>query len=61
MTTEVIEWIPVAERLPDDYTQVLIFSDICKTGFGWYVSRDDVWEPVVHVTHWAELPKGPSE
>jgi hypothetical protein len=59
---ETLTWTPVAERLPDDDTTVLI----CTTGtaepvwIGWLI--DGCWYESegarVEVTHWAEMPRG---
>jgi hypothetical protein len=62
MTTELLTWTPVAERLPDDDTTVLI----CTTDTAepvWLGYRDgDDWRDsegdAVAVTHWAAMPVG---
>ncbi|WP_119154182.1 DUF551 domain-containing protein [Caldimonas tepidiphila] len=65
MTTETITWHPVAERLPDDDTTVLLAVECDDEptwpGFhsegGWYyVSGARV---AARVTHWADMPGGP--
>lgn len=58
------EWIPVTERLPEDYHDVLVsLGDIVDVGFhhhryGWECysckKRNDV-------THWMPLPEPPKE
>ena len=61
--TETIEWVPVAERLPDVDETVLIvipeFTEPVWTGWldadGWLTSEG---LPCA-VTHWATMPKGP--
>ena len=63
---ETITWINVADRLPDDYAQVLLFApadddDAVKAG----CHETDEWYDVdgrmvlAEVTHWAAWPGGP--
>lgn len=63
---ETIEWIACADRLPDDYQQVLLFApadegDTVKAGY----HETDEWYDVecrmvlAEVTHWAAWPGGP--
>lgn len=66
---ETIEWVPVAERLPDDEQTVLI----CTTGtaepvwLGYYYTQEgrneaewrDTEGDAVNVTHWSPMPAGP--
>jgi len=62
VTTETLTWTPVAERLPDDDTTVLI----CTTGTAepvWLGYRDGAqWRDsegaAVDVVAWAEMPRG---
>jgi hypothetical protein len=65
MITQSIQWIAVADQLPDDDMTVLIAdteNDV-TLGFhdgdaGWrYCNAALVGDPV---THWAELPDGPN-
>jgi hypothetical protein len=59
---EQIEWVPVAERLPDDETSVLV----CTSGTAepvWIGYRDgDAWRDSegseIEVVAWAEMPEG---
>lgn len=59
-----MEWIPVKERLPDFYQQVIVHG-----GIG-YLNRDGVWYTITaidypgkpiqwEVTHWIPLPEPP--
>jgi hypothetical protein len=57
-----IEWIPCAERLPDDEALVLLAKD-GECWLGWH--DGDEWladdsAPVRGVTHWAHLPEVPA-
>lgn len=63
---EQIEWIACADRLPDDYQQVLLFApaddeDAVRTGYHSDVEWYDVDGRMVlaEVTHWAAWPGGP--
>lgn len=62
---EQIEWVPVAERLPDDEITVLLYTPV-QRGDVWPGWREDgVWrwaggEPVAcEISHWSPMPKGP--
>jgi hypothetical protein len=64
MNQGLCEWIPVAERLPDDDTLVLValsYQEVwpCfRDGDVWrYVSAEIVAEDLV--THWMHLPPPP--
>jgi hypothetical protein len=66
MITTAINWISVADQLPDDDMTVLVAdveNDVWM-GFhdgdsGWrYANATLVGDPV---THWAELPDGPND
>lgn len=59
---ETITWIPVAERLPDDDTSVLICTDSTSEPV-WLGFRDGgEWRDAegfqVNVKAWADLPRG---
>lgn len=62
---ETIEWVPVAERLPDDEITVFLWTEGGNEEAwpGWRVGNAWRWSdgaPVEYdVTHWAEWPKGP--
>ena len=66
MLTETIEWVPVAERLPDADETVLIFAPTannpvmegCFDGAYWC---DTIGSTGLRVTHWCAMPKGPSK
>lgn len=60
-------WIPVEERLPEDTTQVLVYSGIfapfAEVAFYdglWYSAWDGETE-IAAVTHWMQLPPPPKE
>lgn len=68
---ESISWIPVARCLPDDDISVLVFAPQSEDWNGeqvWIGHHDDgVWIdtegsdwPAAVVTHWAQMPAGPS-
>lgn len=72
MTPETITWIPVTERLPDADEMVLIYDPthykpvwlgyligIGDTG-RWYDVDDNYHMTAQAITHWAEIPKGPT-
>ena len=73
MTHETITWIPVAECLPDEDETVLVYeptsSEPVWLGYlngdtGRWYDVDDVDDGYRMtsraVTHWAEMPKGPT-
>lgn len=59
-------WIPVTERLPDDDITVMLHQPDtseawilgCRDGEDWR-THDGCWI-IYGVTHWADLPAGPS-
>jgi hypothetical protein len=68
---ELMKWIEVSEDMPDDSIDVLVFGKMCETDTnsfvwpGYFDSADDCWRcshgnEIERVTHWAEMPAGPS-
>lgn len=60
-----VGWIPVAERMPEKNTPVLVFTSGVVTemewdGYGWYYGANEVWEGIHTVTHWMPLPEPPA-
>lgn len=64
---EVITWIDVTERLPDDTRNVLVESpgddDMERVWMGFYGSVEEQWysvgaDPMDGVVRWAEMPTG---
>ena len=61
------EWIPVTERLPEPWKQVLIYSrhDFCESAFyigvpgKWRVTWNHEMLDADSVTHWIPLPEPP--
>jgi hypothetical protein len=66
MTTTTITWTPVAERLPDDDTTVLLALPDGYVTLGWFDDNGPRWwecesgELAHGVTHWADLPAAPA-
>ena len=55
-------WIPVAERLPEEDTPVLTFrANGMEIEFQWNGKWDYDEMTPFHVTHWMPLPKPPKE
>lgn len=54
--TEVVDWIPVSERLPDDCETVLCYEPNCNEDVFTYRLGDDVDDAI---THWMPLPEPP--
>jgi hypothetical protein len=70
MTSEQINWIATADELPDEGITVLLFhpdedepiwpgyfDEITAHGYLW---RSASGSEITGVTHWAEMPAGPS-
>lgn len=66
---DAVKWIPVAERMPEEDTDVIAFCywheswqvQVChlSSNWGqWYTSIAGQW---VKVTHWMPLPQPPKE
>ncbi len=61
---EVTDWIPVTERLPEDYEAVLVYFK-WKTFPGGDVDQDCYnsslgrWGTTRNITHWMPLPQPP--
>ena len=59
------QWIPVTERLPEEYTTVLVCGEdgvepgrfYGKSGFWTYDQYEQ--DPIFAVTHWMPLPEPP--
>jgi hypothetical protein len=65
MSTEILTWIPVAERLPDaDMTVCIAIDNADEPTWLGFLDGDE-WREVDGspvggtVTHWAEMLKGP--
>lgn len=62
-------WIPVTERLPDPWEEVLVYSryDFCETAMylgipgKWRVTWNHQMLEVDSITHWMPLPESPKE
>lgn len=58
-----MKWIPVSERLPDEYTNVLVMSkrfEEPKIDQVWIIRGEKIWT-LDYVTHWMPLPKPPQK
>ena len=67
--TEVLGWVPVSERLPEEFATVLV---VISTPSGSHVSfmsrhaQDGFWQHAdgdideINVTHWMPLPEPPA-
>lgn len=56
-------WIPVSERLPDEYTNVLVMSkrfEKPQIDQMWIICGEKTWT-LDNVTHWMPLPQPPKE
>jgi len=69
MNTNDNAWIPVAERLPDSETTVMVYAPAADppVWLGYYDERDhgDGWwsvdEAKLDVTHWTHTPEPPND
>lgn len=75
MATQEMKWIPVSERLPEEFTEVLAYFPELrkKIARGWWLTHNDggkVWGhdsesghesnfPTLKFTHWMPLPEPP--
>lgn len=67
MTADTINWKRVEDEMPDADVTVLIHAPDGgeRVWLGWYDSEDACWREVgasevEGVTHWADVPKGPT-
>jgi hypothetical protein len=62
--TEVIAWQDAASLLPDSDTTVLVCTpkenEPVQLGYHDGEAWRDFWKGRIHVTYWANVPKGPS-
>lgn len=60
-------WIPVTERMPERFKEVLLWDAIDKTVFTGELDDDDDWfiarfqNEAFNITHWMPLPEPPKE
>lgn len=51
------EWISVKDRLPEQYTDVIVLYDIGRAGVNWVNNKNEFVEHAYcKVTHWMPLP-----
>ena len=54
------EWISVKDRLPEQYTDVIVLYDIGRAGVNWVNNENEFVEHAYcKVTHWMPLPEPP--
>lgn len=62
LEAQVPRWIPVEERMPENYATVIIFREDCRNAcIGWLIGGSWSVPKGVRVTHWMPLPEGPKE
>ena len=62
LEAQVPRWIPVEERLPENYATVIIFREDCRNAcIGWLIGGSWSVPKGVRVTHWMPLPEAPKE
>ena len=59
------QWIPISERLPDEYTWVIVFRKGWKTAHVAKRTGDSIFYSVLgvrfnNITHWQPLPLPPT-
>lgn len=63
-------WIPVTERMPEDFENVLIWDKIDNDPFTGHYSKSDGWtidgwenapDSTFKITHWMPCPEPPKE
>lgn len=60
--TNVVKWIPVAERLPAQGQEVIVYTgNILSPVVMAYKFWDKDFDTWLHVTHWMPLPEPPKE
>lgn len=58
----VSKWISVKDRLPEQYTDVIVLYDFGRVGVNWTNKENEFIEhPDCKVTHWMPLPEPPKE
>ena len=60
---QVMRWIPVEERLPEEKQRVIVRCERVGTSVGWILWGNwmtDIGPGAGKVTHWMPLPPGPS-
>lgn len=61
------QWIPVTERLPEHFKQVLLWDAIDEDVFTGELDGNNEWfiahfeDEVFNITHWMQLPEPPKE
>ena len=57
---KISRWIPVTERLPEEYNRVLVYSKATRMGRGIdFINADGNWFSTQKVSHWMPLPQPP--
>lgn len=56
------EWISIKDRLPEQYTDVIVLYDFGRVGVNWTNKENEFIEHSdCKVTHWMPLPEPPKE
>ena len=54
------EWISVKDKLPEQYTDVIVLYDFGRVGVNWTNKENEfIDHPDCKVTHWMPLPTPP--